>query len=108
MLGKIKKDKRATEDEMVGWIHHRLNGRELGPSSCPRDREAWHAAVCGIAKSQTRLGDLTEQLFRKLGPFMKNQKLQKIGGMPERPAMPGTFLVLVLKIPHPRKPLRPS
>ena len=24
------------------------------------DREAWHAAVHGIAKSQTRLSDLTE------------------------------------------------
>ena len=24
------------------------------------DREAWHAAVHGVAKSQTRLSDLTE------------------------------------------------
>ena len=24
------------------------------------DREAWHAEVCGVAKSQTRLSDLTE------------------------------------------------
>ena len=24
------------------------------------DREAWHAAVYGVAKSQTRLSDLTE------------------------------------------------
>ena len=28
MLGR-EKEKRATEDEMVGW-HHRLNGHELG------------------------------------------------------------------------------
>ena len=24
------------------------------------DREAWHAAVCAVAKNQTRLSDLTE------------------------------------------------
>ena len=41
-----------TEDEMVGW-HHQLDmslGKlwELGV-----DREAWHAAVHGMSKSQT-------------------------------------------------------
>ena len=46
-----------TEDEMVGW-HHRLNGHEF--EQTPRvvmDREAWHAAAHGVAKSQTRLSD---------------------------------------------------
>ena len=28
------------------------------------DREAWHAADCGVAKSQTQLNDWTETLFR--------------------------------------------
>ena len=27
------------------------------------DREAWHAAVCGVTKSQTRLSDGTEQIM---------------------------------------------
>ena len=45
------------EDEMVGW-HHRLNGREFGWTLGVGDgREAWHAAVHGVAESQTRVRD---------------------------------------------------
>ena len=42
-----------TEDEMVGW-HHRLNGHEFEQlQETVKDREAWHAATSGVAKSQT-------------------------------------------------------
>ena len=46
-----------TEDEMVGW-HHPLSGHEFeqAPGDV-KDREAWRAAVHGVAESQTQLSD---------------------------------------------------
>ena len=46
-----------TEDEMVGW-HHQLNGHEFEQTpGIVKDREAWHAAVHGVTKNQTRPSD---------------------------------------------------
>ena len=54
-----RQEKGMTEDEMVGW-HHQLNGQgfeqALGNGEGQR-KKAWHAAVHGISKSQTRLRD---------------------------------------------------
>ena len=45
--------KGTTEDEMVGW-HHRLDGHEFEQAlGVGNDREAWRAAVHGVAKSWT-------------------------------------------------------
>ena len=50
-----QEEKGVTEDEMIGW-HRWLNEHEFeqAPGKMVKDREAWHAAVPGVAKSQTR------------------------------------------------------
>jgi len=58
MLGGIGgRRRRRRQDEMVGW-HHRLDGHGFGCTlELVMDRETWHAAVHGVAKSQIRLSD---------------------------------------------------
>jgi len=54
-----QKEKRALKDGKAGW-HHQCNGHELGkPSGDVEGQKAWHAAVHGVTKSWTQLGDWT-------------------------------------------------
>ena len=42
---------------MAGW-HHQLDGHEFGElQELVMDREDWHAAIHGVAKSRTRLSE---------------------------------------------------
>ena len=54
-----QKEKRVSENEMAGW-HHPCNGHELGQTLGDGEGHGdWHAAVHGVTKSQTRLGNWT-------------------------------------------------
>ena len=47
-----QEEKGMTEDEMIGW-HHQLNGHGFGWTPGVGDREAWRAAVHGVAELDT-------------------------------------------------------
>ena len=61
--GWAQEENGVTEDKVVWWPHHSMDMNLSKLQETMKDREAWRAAIHGIAKSQTWLSNWTTTIL---------------------------------------------